>query len=189
MHPIKWNKVYAEVQEDWSVILMLLLDLVFFFPFMWCVPCPYLYFYPISCLVRVKLWMLLLFPVTLDVFNLRFLVFWISKVIHIYLSRWPISCDALNPIVFHIHLIKTVDCVWAGWSLRWSTHLLSKLWVVLDPEDKWPRLEWSFWMIRTVTSWGMWKDLWEKETFSPYSSLKGKLEGCAKRVFLSWSLW
>lgn len=46
-------------------------------------------------------------------------------------------------------------------------------------------------MIRTVISWGTWRDQWERETFSPFSSLREKQGGCDRvsRLFASVFKW
>ena len=98
------------------------------------------------------------------------------------LLLWFFSIILTQPQFLILSHVVTVASVWAGWILGLSMLLLSRLWAALAPEGRWPRLEWSFWMIKTVTLWGTWRDQWEKETFSPCLSLREKQEGCA-RVF------
>jgi len=77
-------------------------------------------------------------------------------------------------------------CVWAGWNHRLSMLLLWKLWAVLDPEDKSLRWEWSFWTIRIVTSWGMWRDQLGRETSLPSLSPREKQEDSDRRVTINY---
>jgi len=84
------------------------------------------------------------------------------------------------------YILIKMAYIWAGWNLRWSMLLLWRLWAELGPEGRWLRLEWSFWMIRIVTSWGMWRDQWERETFSPFLSLREKQGDCARVFLIVW---
>jgi len=67
-----------------------------------------------------------------------------------------------------------------AWILRLSSPSWSSWWAALVPGVRWPRLEWSFWMTRTVSSWGTSRALYERVTSSPCSSLRGRPGGCAE---------
>lgn len=116
------------------------------------------------------------------------------------ITKWFSVASAF--VVFDKHLLKQTDlicdasflallltivnvCVWAGWNHRLSMLWLWKLWVVRDPEDKSLRLEWSFWTIRTVTSWGMSRDQLGRETSLPSLSPREKQEDSDRSVTIS----